>query len=190
MMAEFQEPPVAKSVLRGVAGCCPYCHQRTKGTWRVRVEISPLWPHRITCPQCHQAWDSIAHFNQDAKRIVVKVLKEAPDRIEEMNATPEQQEWDTLMDDAIGTRKEKQDWQSIKMRGRPWSPYDGLLSDFEKRYWIHMGGFGDGKAEAADNQVGDGDGGGLRECDSPDSGELQADPGEPTETAGQDGNDN
>ena len=142
MMAEFQEPPADKSVLRGVGGCCPYCHQRTKGTWKVRVEVSPLWPHRVTCPQCHQAWDSIAHFNQDAKRIVVRVLKDSPDRIEEMNATPEQREWDTFMDDAIGTRKEKQDWQSIKVRGRPWSPYDGLLSDFEKRYWTQMGGFG------------------------------------------------
>lgn len=183
MMAEFGEPPAKASVLRGVGGCCPYCHQRTKGTWRIKVEVGPLWPHRVTCPQCHQAWDSIRHFNQDAKRIIVAVLKDSPDRIEEMNRTAEQCEWDSTMADNIARHKDVQDFEWKRKFGRRWSPYDGLLSE-PKRYWTQTGG------PSGDDQDGDRDGGGVGERGAPDSGKLQGGAEDEAGAAGQDSDDN
>jgi len=166
------------AVIRDVAGCCPYCHQRTKGTWKIPVELSVLWPQTVSCPQCHQKWDSIAHFNQDAKRITLAVMRESPERIAMLNETAEDRDWASFMDDSIELHKDRQNWETRRRTGKDWEPW--LHPPEGQRIFTEIGGGSGGEAETpagqddqegspAEPEVGadtDGHSTGLRDADS------------------------
>jgi len=112
------EPEV---VVKDVWGICFYCHLR-KG-WRIPVQQSPIWPHPLRCPQCGAQWMSVGEFNADARATVKQVLRDNPGKIPEMNSTQEDREWQTVHNDAIEERKDRQNRQHIERYGKPWEPY-------------------------------------------------------------------
>lgn len=148
-------------------GCCPYCHMRQE--WKIRVERSPLWPHPLRCPQCGQSWASVGEFNADAKRLVKRVMRENPGKIENMNRHPEEEEWKTFHNDALMERKERQDRECVARTGKHWSPH---MPGHEPITIVNPGvdygeGQDDTQAEGDAGAVADGpDGGGRDEVDA------------------------
>lgn len=96
-------------------GCCPYCDLRQG--WAVKVVVSPIWPHSISCPRCHQKWRDRDEFNAEAKRIIADFMLEKWDTLPDNDVTPEDRKWNGLMDDIIAERMEN-------LRKNNWSPYE------------------------------------------------------------------
>lgn len=172
-----QEPEVA---VKDVWGVCFYCHLRQG--WKVAIERSPIWPHTLVCPRCGSRWRNAAEFNADAKSTVMQVLRESPDKIDEMNKTDEDREWATTMDDAIGERKDRQNFESLKRTGKPWEPYynDECKPRYIRTVGVPYKESDDGEAgEAADDNEPAQGAGAEAGCDT-DTGEAAGDRGDGT----------
>ena len=149
-MGRTVEPEV---VMDDMWGCCPYCHMRQG--WKVEVQHSRIWPHPIRCPQCGQTWVDPAEFNVDARRLVKRVMRENPHKIEQMNRTQEGEDWSTFHNDALMERKEKQNRDHRMKFGKDWEPYynDDAKPLYIRTPGVEYAGRQDDQ-EADDNAVG------------------------------------
>jgi hypothetical protein len=141
------EPKVA--VKKDMWGHCFYCHLQQD--WRVALVISPLWPHQLVCPQCGSRWRNAAEFNADARETIIRVMRENPGKIANMNETEDDRAWKTFHSDAIGDRMDRQNWESLERTGKPWEPY--YNDECKPQYIVNPGvDYGQDSKEADDDE--------------------------------------
>jgi Zn-finger nucleic acid-binding protein len=118
----------------------------------VKVEVSPIWPHPISCPRCHQVWRDKDEFNAEAKRIIAEYMVEKWDTDADNDVTPEDRAWQSQMDDIVGERMEG-------LKKQNWSPYE---REEDKPIRIIVPDWGGGRTDKGSIDTTSGDSGTVR----------------------------